>query len=68
MKIGLLQPVMLLYCFSFLSGQTFSISGRILEEKADKPILLPLCTLDPTEDKLTLITSVIIHLRQMPVA
>lgn len=38
MKRVLLLPVMFVCFLSVLSGQTFRISGRILEEKADKPV------------------------------
>jgi hypothetical protein len=38
MKRVFLLPVILTSTFSVLSGQTFMISGRILEEKTDKPV------------------------------
>ena len=38
MKRVYLLSVILISTFSVLSGQTFIISGRILEEKADKPV------------------------------
>ncbi|HBE41350.1 MAG TPA: hypothetical protein DDW27_09125 [Bacteroidales bacterium] len=38
MKRVFLLPVMLILAFSILSGQTFRISGRILEDKEGKPV------------------------------
>jgi len=38
MKRVLLLPVMLIFCFPLLNGQTFRISGRLLEEETDKPV------------------------------